>query len=225
MREAINRLAITTLILGIFSIATSSAIAGNESSSTLEITNDGTFNVTVCAGGNFAPVGVTSSQGGTTSTVVTICYEDDTTSRDAHSVILAASDFSNTKPDSDATISAGNMRVNTTWSPVRVAIDGCTLEPFGEDVGLIYATGSADTRMPPVDSAESAVVFTWEENSFENPVTVGSIASGKGTASCEGSSQGVTASVELELQVPAGQEPGDYISTLSIDVPVVTEPE
>lgn len=220
-----NCIEFLTLVLGLLIVAsghalTVSADSPPESVTTgvVRVTDGGSFDVRLCESANFGAVDVTSSTGASARDRTKICYYDDRTQREAFTVTLMTTDFELQDSEMDARIPANNLSIWRTSSPLRTSLNGCPLPAFESGIGLIYATGS------PVDlvvrsSGGNNPSYTWPTNDLSGKVTVGRGEAGTGTAvGCATGFGDVQAVISLDLEIPPGQYPGRYQSTLTLEV-------
>lgn len=192
--------------------------ATTSSAGVVQVQAGGTFNVTLCEAADFGDVEITSVDSVTVRDRTKICYFDSWPVRDAFTVTLVASDFLPTDSTIDAVIPASNLRIYRTAAPLRTSIAGCpTLQPYTDDIGLIYAVG--DPHMPVRIAGGNNPSYTWGNHTLAEKQLVGFGEKGRGTeAGCTSRFGDVQSVISLDLEVPAGQRPAVYQSTLTIEI-------
>lgn len=188
------------------------------SAGVVQVQAGGTFNVTLCEAANFGTVNITSVESVVVRDRTKICYFDSRPYRDAFTVTLVASDFDPTDSTIEASIPASNLSIYRTAAPIRTSFTGCPqLQPFGDDVGVIYAVGNP--HMPARIAGGNNPSHTWGDHSLAEKQRVGFGYAGRGTETgCTSNFGDVQAVISLDLLVPAGQRPAEYRSTLTIEV-------
>lgn len=227
MRKVSRALVTHCLALGVVLFALTPAAAQDATTSgTIDVMDVGDFNVTLCEATDFGSVSTTSSTGGVSTGTVTICYFDDAAERDAQSVHLVASDLESDDPESDAMMPASSLSILGTHAPLITQAEGCGLNIFEDGVGLIYARNES-TLLAPSHPGEEPQPLLWGENSLATRQLIGEVVSGSGTSDphCEHTGPDITAVVDIQVTVPPAQLPGDYTTTITLDVVPVTAPE
>lgn len=184
----------------------------------IQINAGGEFNVTLCESVDFGTAEVTSARGDVKRDRTKVCYFDSWPVRKAFTVTLSASDFIAVEPASGAVIPASNLSIYRTSAPLRTQFAGCpVLEPFADDIGLIYATGNPDMAVRLTSGTNAS--YTWGDHSLAEKQVVGRGEKGRGTeAGCTSQFGDVQAVISLDLAIPAGQPPAMYETILTLEV-------
>lgn len=214
-------LAIVTASVVLLGSVPATLQAQSTTTGTIEITDEGQFNVAFCTtsfnltytGTGNAPVVVTSATGAVTEGRVSICITDSQAYREAFTLDLSAMDFIATDPAINATISAENLYVQRVIRPRHAAPNHSAL-----GAGTIYSLGSDGSTIGPATTGDGSS-RTWTSLTYDL-ATPRTILRGDAGFGIQNTTSGayVQPGLYLNLEVPAGQRPATYRAQVTLTV-------